>query len=86
MDAAGVESFGFTVRRCYDYDKSVIPYAEILTNRWDVHLPHMCEDWIITEGYDGEVYDGAVKSLEAFIAEAQAALVALKNREEFGNE
>ena len=64
---------GFTVERSTD-------------DTWSVTLPHSCSEWTITN--DGEwepvPHEQAVKELESFIAQAQAALTKLKNREEQG--
>ena len=70
------EPFGFGVERKGD--------------RWQVCLPHQCGEWNIT-GEDeeerdwGEAYVShadAIDSLEAFIAEAQDALSALREQRE----
>lgn len=64
-------SFGFTVSR-------VRPYG-----LWKVYLPHQCEEWEIT-GH-AETLDSAIVSLEQFIAEANEALEALRERREMGD-
>lgn len=46
---------------------------------WIVRLPHQCDSWDIAgDDSDGVPHAQAVMELEAFIAEAQAALVKLK--------
>jgi hypothetical protein len=47
---------------------------------WVVELPHQCEEWEITDA----PHEVAVQHLAEFIAEAQAALEALKDRQEIG--
>jgi hypothetical protein len=47
---------------------------------WVVELPHQCEGWEITDA----PHEVAVQHLAEFIAEAQAALEALKDRQEIG--
>jgi hypothetical protein len=50
---------------------------------WRVELPHQCDAWTIAGGlYDGTTHEEAVASLEAFIAEAQQAMVALRQKKE----
>ena len=73
-----VRPFGFTVKRATRTGSG--------PDDWCVFLPHQCEDWDITG--DGEHYAAgpphaeAVADLAAFIAEAQNALDALKERRE----
>lgn len=47
---------------------------------WKVSLPHQCDDWSIAGGYSTDLTSHAdvVAGLERFIAEARAALVALR--------
>lgn len=53
---------------------------------WAVSLPHQCDRWEITSfGIGGVPHDQAITELEAFIAEAQTALAALRNEREFGD-
>ena len=55
--------------------------------RWRVQLPHQCDAWLITgSSYTGETHDKAVASLETFIAEAQQAMVSLRQKKEQGND
>lgn len=58
---------------------------EDATDRWTVNLPHQCEEWTITaESHYAEPpeHAEAVRHMEAFIAQAQVALAALRRREE----
>jgi hypothetical protein len=50
--------------------------------RWVVELPHQCDAWQITpDTYEEPVtHTQAVESLEQFIAEAQEALDALREK------
>lgn len=50
--------------------------------RWSVSLPHQCDLWEITRGLDGDTHPEAIASLETFIAEAQQAMVALRQKKE----
>ena len=71
--------------------------ADAIQDTWKVCLPHQCDDWEITTGFPFTDSNGggwfwnfsehqvAVSELEAFIAEAQEALEALKSRQELGN-
>ena len=95
MTAIG--SFGFTVHQCGDPDDpefiaarqryadsgytGACPVAPRV-DRWIVSLPHQCDEWQITNDWHGEHHDVAVAALEAFIVEAQSALVALRERRE----
>jgi hypothetical protein len=58
--------------------------VEKLLGGWVVSLPHRCGTWDITE-YDEHPSskEEAIASLEAFIAEGQQALAALKQGEEY---
>ncbi|MFF5973699.1 hypothetical protein ACFY7C_19440 [Streptomyces sp. NPDC012769] len=70
--------YGFTVRP--DSDDH---------DHWRVHLPHQCDDWVITSGPkygDGVPHADAVADLRRFIAEAQEALQYLVAREEYGDD
>jgi hypothetical protein len=54
---------------------------------WLVHLYHQCDEWDIAgEGYsgDGVSHAVAVANTEAFVAEAQRALAALRERQPYG--
>jgi hypothetical protein len=74
-----VSQFGFEVHRDDAYDDE--------PERWRVQLPHQCDAWSIAgDGYDGEPYDKAIASLETFIAEAQQAMVALRQKKEHGRD
>lgn len=54
---------------------------------WRVQLPHSCDAWLITGGsYRGEPHEKAIASLETFIAEAQQAMVALRQKKEQGSD
>lgn len=57
------------------------------SDTWHVYLPHQCDEWDITlKDYDNWVpHADAVENLEAFIVEAQAALTALKEGQDFGS-
>lgn len=68
-----VEPFGFVVA--------------MQGENWEVYLPHCCDEWLIT--YDGIYANGtpialAIKQMTAFVAEAEAALDALKARRSMG--
>jgi hypothetical protein len=57
------------------------------TDAWIVALPHECGEWPIAGDVNyraGIPFDDAVSKLQRFIAEAQAALDALRIRQEFG--
>lgn len=76
--------FGFTVEHSRDFnDDGDRVVAD--TTTWRVYLPHQCDDWDIAGGRweGGESRADAVAELEAFIAEAQQALEALKGEQEF---
>lgn len=74
-----MSEFHFAVIRDEAYDDE--------PERWRVELPHQCDSWEITGGgYGGEAHDKAVASLETFIAEAQQALVTLRQKKEQGND
>lgn len=78
------EPFGFTVEREEKYRFRYTPRQEY-TDRWTVYLPHQCDEWAISgdDAYSGHVpHEVAVARLEAFIAQAQDALTALKDRRE----
>lgn len=53
---------------------------------WQVRLPHQCQEWdIVPDPYEDAVsQEKAIEGLEAFIAEAQQALEALRKGESFG--
>ena len=77
------ETFGFTVRHGSDYslDGGLTP-----NGKFEVYLPHSCDQWSITGGYQGSNQDQAIIDLEDFIREAQRALEALRRGEEFGED
>jgi hypothetical protein len=83
-----IEPFGLMVRKCYVWDRETMRSTEELTGGWQVHLPHMCDRWTIAgrSSIPGASHEEAVAALEAFVAEAQAALVALKAHQEFGKD
>ena len=60
-------------------------------DQWGVQLPHQCDSWQITGSKDEEGYwqdvaghEQATADLERFIAEANEALAALRERREYG--
>ena len=60
---------------------------ETHSGTWAVYLPHQCQQWDIAgedggEYGEGEPHERAVELVEAFVAEAQAALAALRERTE----
>lgn len=86
--------FGFTVKRRRDYaDDGAFEQAVVVPGEWCVFLPHQCDAWDIAgetgtagSSIDGESHEDAVAALEAFLAEGQAALEALKAEREFDGE
>jgi hypothetical protein len=75
--------FGFTVKRAVDIDTD-----QPIDGSWQVHLPHQCGTWDIAgEGdfWSGVPHAEAVADLERFIAEAQAALEALRAEQPYGD-
>jgi hypothetical protein len=53
---------------------------------WAISLPHQCERWDIAGGYgEGLPQAEALAELERFMAEAQQALAALREGQEFGD-
>lgn len=86
-----MSDFGFTVKKHMKYipDPRGWKYGRREWNgNWDVYLPHSCDSWEIAgdEMGEGGTYGDAVSDLEAFIAEAQEALVALKEKREYGSD
>lgn len=88
-----MSGFGFRVRQYrVDAEGDYSLYSEwddtyAPADRWHVDLPHQCDGWTIAGGdygSDAPTHAEAVADLEAFIAEAQAALVALRERREVG--
>jgi hypothetical protein len=77
-----IEPFGLSVRACRNGSWAIKSPGE-LNGAWSVFLPHKCDDWDIAYRVGPEE---AVAALEAFVAEAQAALVALKAHQEFGKD
>ena len=53
--------------------------AEYSNHEFVVHLPHMCDEWIIT---DNPVKADAIRDMEQFVADAQIALDQLREFEE----
>jgi hypothetical protein len=90
-----IEDYGFTVRRHreldYDDDGPVDVY-KVVPGQWCVYLPHQCSSWDIAgesgsyQTVSGESHESAVASLEAFIAQAQTALAALREEREQGGD
>jgi hypothetical protein len=93
MDENSSDSFGFTVRSHSERSDLVSKDGRATSVRrkldpphWQVHLPHQCDNWEIIGGdYSGASQAEAVAELERFIAEAQQALVALREGREFGD-
>ncbi|QES45216.1 hypothetical protein DEJ49_33290 [Streptomyces venezuelae] len=77
-------TYGFMVRQCHDWTGARRNSEP--NGKWEVCLPHECDEWRITAGHRGEEHAAAVAALEEFIAEAAQALAALKERREYGNE
>lgn len=50
---------------------------------WRVQLPHQCDEWTVALENGAGGHARAVGALEAFIAEAQEALTALRGMGEF---
>lgn len=69
--------FGFMVKRDSEYIGAGKPLKR--TGNWNISLPHQCEEWEIVEGLP---HVEAVAELERFIAEAHAALKALREERE----
>ena len=66
-----MEAFGFDVCK--------------LKSEWRVSLPHQCDSWDIVNGWNGpeaKTHKEAVELFEAFITEANEALIALKEKRE----
>ena len=80
-----MERFGFRAGRAREWNHEGT--ERVPTDDWVVELPHQCDAWSIA-GEDGEgvAHAEAVASLEAFIAEAQEALAALREQREFGDD
>ena len=74
------ERFGFTVRRTKHWQTK--------ERGWSVSLPHQCDQWdIVGRDYTGVPdHAKAVADLERFLAEGAAALAALRDEQEFGEE
>lgn len=52
---------------------------------WRVYLPHQCDTWDIAGGYGSPSTAGqAIEDLEAFAADVQAALAALRSGQTYG--
>lgn len=85
--------YGFTVRRHRELDcddPGPEDVYKVVPGQWCVYLPHQCSSWDIAgeagtyQTNDGESHEAAVAALEAFITQAQEALVALKDEREHG--
>lgn len=74
-----MDKFGFTVSFWNEMYNDT-PYVG-----WVVALPHQCDAWSISEAYSPVTQEQAIEDLEAFLAEGQAALEALKHGKEFGD-
>lgn len=56
-------------------------------SKWQVCLPHQCDEWEIAGGGFNEVpHSEAVVILESFIDQAQKALAALKAKKELNED
>lgn len=76
--------FGFTARRPFVWDDEGNPVSAT-GDSWVVCLPHQCGAWEIAgEDYEPADHATAVAALERFIAEAEDALDALRERNEYG--
>lgn len=77
-------NYGFTVKRERTWNRDTNE-PDVVDGRWLVYLPHQCDDWDIAGEYGGAVsHESAIASLEAFITQAQEALVALREEREHG--
>jgi hypothetical protein len=76
------ESFGFKVQHGWFFDPEGQPWRKISSGKFEVTLPHQCDDWVIAD----DPQDQAIIYLEDFISEAQRALEALRRGETFGSE
>jgi hypothetical protein len=86
-----MSKFGFTVKRHEEWRSDPRGWEfgkRVTTDRWDVYLPHSCDEWCISEDYvtHGVSLEIAHARLEAFIKEAQEALDHLERKVEFGDE
>ena len=71
------KGFGFTVSSKEDYDyESGQSHGTV----WTVALPHSCDSWMISESH---LHADAVRNLQNFIVEAEAALRALILQQDF---
>jgi hypothetical protein len=78
-------NFGFVVIRVQEKNPNTNEYEK--GDMWRVCLPHQCDSWMIAgEQWDGVSHDEAVQQLKGFIAEAEAALKALENKQEQGED
>lgn len=86
--AASVWNFGFTVEQVPPRDPETyerLPAAP--DSPWRAYLPHQCDAWDIAgDEHEGVPRAEAVTELEAFIAEAQQALAALRNSQPYGGD
>lgn len=78
--------FRFTVERHREWDDD--GKAEPLPDAgWRVYLPHQCQTWDIAgEDSGGDLHGIAIGEMEAFVAEAQLALDALRDGRELRDE
>lgn len=80
-------SFGFIVRKHKEWEGPWQTGKQVVTDKWEVCLPHMCDEWQIAGGSGDSVsYEDAIKGLERFIGEAQEALIVLKSKREQNDE
>jgi hypothetical protein len=81
-------TFGFRVKREMEWDEETYQHTDVPTGNWTVELPHQCDAWQIAgKGYsEGLEHREAVAELAAFIVEAQRAMAALVNENEFGED
>lgn len=81
MQTEQESEFGFAVRQVkpgWWFKEEPMP-----EDAWMVKLPHQCDSWDIAGGDGYPVpHEEAVAAMERFIAEAQAALEALRERRE----
>lgn len=80
-----MDSFGFSVRRTEHYDRTAGAMVKDEPPAWVVYLPHQCSSWCVVGDHayaatdDGVEHGEAVVTMERFVAEAQAALDALRD-------
>lgn len=84
MTLSGDREYKFTViRQDRRFDYGIGDYVALAPELWHVQLPHQCSEWKIAgKKYgDGVSHAEAVEALEAFIAQAQDALLRLRAKE-----